>query len=100
MQLQLHPVQYVAELHQRFVTIHPFIDGNGRTARLLLNFALTQAGYPVISVSPTPAKREKYLNALEEARNGKPDKFRNFISSIVKFAIVSETFRRCGKIEL
>ena len=35
-----------AELHTRFVKIHPFVDGNGRTARLLLNFELMKAGYP------------------------------------------------------
>uniref|UniRef100_UPI003BEF2648 Fic family protein n=1 Tax=Burkholderia arboris TaxID=488730 RepID=UPI003BEF2648 len=41
-----HPVERAAELHTRFVKIHPFIDGNGRTGRLLLNFELMKAGYP------------------------------------------------------
>ncbi|MFC4278761.1 Fic family protein [Achromobacter aloeverae] len=42
----LHPVERAAELHTRFVKIHPFIDGNGRTGRLLLNFELMKEGYP------------------------------------------------------
>ncbi|MCD7124056.1 Fic family protein [Limosilactobacillus caviae] len=36
---QLHSVQYAADLHQKLFSIHPFVDGNGRTARLLMNFA-------------------------------------------------------------
>jgi Fic family protein len=39
-------VERTAELHARFVKIHPFIDGKGRTGRLLLNFELMKAGYP------------------------------------------------------
>lgn len=42
----MHPVDRAAELHTRFVKIHPFVDGNGRTGRLLLNFELMKAGYP------------------------------------------------------
>lgn len=61
---QLHPIQYAAELHARFVTIHPFEDGNGRTARLLLNFALTQSGYSVVNVQPDEESRNSYLNSL------------------------------------
>ena len=41
-----HPVELAAEAHYRLVTIHPFIDGNGRTARLLMNLILLQHGYP------------------------------------------------------
>jgi len=42
----LHPVELAAEAHYRLVTIHPFIDGNGRTARLLMNLILISHGYP------------------------------------------------------
>lgn len=42
----LHPVELAAEAHYRLVTIHPFIDGNGRTARLLMNLILIAHGYP------------------------------------------------------
>src|SRR5579872_3995690 len=42
---QYHPVHFAALVHIKFVTIHPFIDGNGRTARLLMNLLLLQSGY-------------------------------------------------------
>lgn len=47
-----HPVEFAALLHLKFVTIHPFIDGNGRTARLLTNLALIQKGYLPVIVPP------------------------------------------------
>ena len=47
-----HPVEFAALLHLRFVTIHPFIDGNGRTARLLTNLSLIQKGYLPVIVPP------------------------------------------------
>ncbi len=61
----IHPVMRAAQLHTRFVKIHPFIDGNGRTARLLLNFELIKAGYP-----PAVIRKEDrlaYYDALEIA---------------------------------
>lgn len=82
-QKELHPVQYATDLHQRFVSIHPFIDGNGRTARLLMNMSLTEAGYPVINVQPDKASRGKYMEALESARNGEPNEFRQLIAGYV-----------------
>src|SRR4030043_1577927 len=51
-----HPVEYSALIHLRLVNIHPFIDGNGRTARLLMNLVLLQAGY-VINVFPPVFRR-------------------------------------------
>lgn len=65
---ELHPVQYAADLHQKFVSIHPFVDGNGRTARLLMNFALSEAGYPVISIMPDKKSRNEYMDALAISR--------------------------------
>ncbi|MDN0076814.1 Fic family protein [Crenobacter sp. SG2303] len=62
---QMHPIKRAAELHTRFVAIHPFVDGNGRTGRLLLNFELMKAGYP-----PAVIRKEDrlaYYDALDDA---------------------------------
>lgn len=61
----MHPIERAAELHTRFVEIHPFVDGNGRTGRLLMNFELMKAGYP-----PAVIRKEDrlaYYDALDEA---------------------------------
>lgn len=55
----LHPVQRAAQLHSDFVKIHPFTDGNGRTARLLLNLELLKNGFPAI-VLPLERRLEYY----------------------------------------
>ncbi|MFT3726411.1 MAG: Fic family protein [Terricaulis sp.] len=52
------------EAHLRLVSIHPFSDGNGRTARLLMNLILLRAGYPPVAVRPED--RLAYLDALEK----------------------------------
>jgi Fic family protein len=62
---KLHPVERAARVHADFVKIHPFVDGNGRTARLLMNFELMKSGFPP-AVLPL-AKRLDYYKALDEA---------------------------------
>src|SRR5271163_4703919 len=57
------------EAHLRLVGIHPFNDGNGRTARLLMNLVLIRAGYPPIAVRPED--RPAYLRALQDAQAGR-----------------------------
>ena len=61
-----HPVEFAAQLHKRFVFIHPFIDGNGRISRLLMNAALIQDGY-LPAIIP-PILRREYIDLLERAR--------------------------------
>ena len=61
-----HPVEFAAQLHKRFVFIHPFIDGNGRISRLLMNAVLIQDGY-LPAVIP-PILRREYIDLLERAR--------------------------------
>lgn len=68
---QYHPVEYAALLHKKFVFIHPFIDGNGRVARLLMNTALIQAGY-MMAVIP-PVLRNEYISLLERAHKNDRD---------------------------
>lgn len=62
---KLHPVKLAAEFHFRFVYIHPFIDGNGRTARLLMNLILMRNGYPITVIKTD--NRDEYMKALEKA---------------------------------
>ncbi|MGL4209884.1 MAG: Fic family protein, partial [Candidatus Adiutrix sp.] len=61
----LHPIERAARVHADFVTIHPFIDGNGRTARLLMNLELVKSGYPIAIVRV--ADRTQYYNNLNQA---------------------------------
>lgn len=62
---QLHPIDRAAQLHTRFVEIHPFTDGNGRTARLLLNFELMRHGYPLAIIQKDD--RFAYYDALDKS---------------------------------
>jgi len=65
---KLHPIELSAEMHERLVTIHPFIDGNGRTARLLMNLILLQNGFPIAILKGDADSRLKYYKALETAQ--------------------------------
>lgn len=58
----------VARLHATFERIHPFLDGNGRTGRLLTNLILVRLGYPPVIVQKR--ERSQYLRALDRADNG------------------------------
>ncbi len=62
---RLHPIERAAQLHTRFVKIHPFVDGNGRTGRLLLNFELMKSGYPPAIIRKED--RLAYYDSLDEA---------------------------------
>jgi Fic family protein len=80
-QKELHPVFVAALLHVKLVTIHPFIDGNGRTASLLMNLILLQNGYPVTIVPPL--MRSAYISAIRQANKGNVTPFLDFISEMV-----------------
>jgi Fic family protein len=62
----LHPVILATEMHERLVSIHPFIDGNGRTARLVMNLILLQNGYTIVNLKGNLKNRLKYYQALEQ----------------------------------
>ncbi|MDQ0154653.1 Fic family protein [Robertmurraya andreesenii] len=66
---QLHPITRGAMLHAIFVGIHPFIDGNGRTSRLLLNLELMKEGYPPVIIKVE--NRLNYYEALDKAHTQK-----------------------------
>lgn len=68
----MHPIERIARFHLEFEGIHPFIDGNGRTGRLILNLELIRNGYPAINVKFTDRKR--YYDAFDAFyRDGKAD---------------------------
>lgn len=76
-----HPVHFAAKAHKDFVMIHPFADGNGRVARLLMNLILLQEGY-CIAVIP-PVLRAEYIRTIEKAREDDTD-FTRFIAEAMK----------------
>jgi Fic family protein len=82
---KIHPVLLAAEAHERIVTIHPFIDGNGRTSRLVMNLILLQHGYVIANIKGDFNSRMQYYNALETAQttNNKED-FLFFVATIEK----------------
>jgi len=67
----LHPVEYSSQAHYKFVTIHPFRDGNGRAARLLMNLLLVRSGYPITVL--TNALRAEYIDSLVYAQSHEGD---------------------------
>ena len=67
----LHPIEYASRIHCKLISIHPFRDGNGHVARLMMNLALCQEGYP-IAVIPN-AKRKEYIDALIYAQDHQDD---------------------------
>ena len=82
---KLHPVELSAEMHERLVTIHPFIDGNGRTSRLLMNLILLQNGFPIAILKGDTESRLKYYSALESAQTeNKKQPFLQLIGDNVK----------------
>lgn len=67
----LHPLEAISWLHLAFESIHPFIDGNGRTGRLLLNFELLKQGYLPVDIKFTD--RVKYYQCFDEYHNNQQD---------------------------
>ena len=81
-----HPVVRATLIHGEFVKIHPFIDGNGRTSRLLLNFELMKNGYPPIIIKNE--ERAKYYDVLDLAHTSM--NYEPFIKMVSKLVIESE----------
>jgi len=63
----LPDVLLAAQMHQKLVHIHPFIDGNGRTARLIMNFILMKSGFPIANLKGDHVSRQDYYRTLETA---------------------------------
>jgi Fic family protein/DNA-binding XRE family transcriptional regulator len=86
---KLHPILLAAEMHERLVTIHPFIDGNGRTSRLIMNLILLQNGYVIANIKGDYDNRMQYYESLEKSQtsNNKED-FLLFITQIEKESLL------------
>lgn len=84
----LHPVVLAAQLHERLVTIHPFIDGNGRTARLVMNVILLRHGFPLAIIGGDYQSRMAYYDVLEHSQTHEASTvFEQFIAEKVLNAI-------------
>ena len=83
----LHPIILAAEMHERLVSIHPFIDGNGRTSRLVMNLILLQNGYTLVNLKGDPEKKASYFKALEAVQVNHENK--HFHQLIAEHAIAS-----------
>ena len=75
-------IELAAYAHHELVRIHPFVDGNGRTARLLMNLILMREGYPPVVI--IKKERKKYFDTLEKAHFGNFKDFFNFIGRAVE----------------
>ena len=83
---ELSVPELAAGLHYRFVCIHPFIDGNGRVARLLMNLVLMAQGYPpavILSVD-----RQTYYRVLNEANRGRERPFADFVGRAIERSLI------------
>lgn len=84
---KLNIVERVALFHLRFESIHPFIDGNGRTGRLLMNLQLIQAGFPPINIKF--ADRRRYYDAFDSyAKTGSPEAMITLVADYLEERLV------------
>ncbi|MFP5439252.1 MAG: Fic family protein [Bacteroidia bacterium] len=74
----LNPILLAAEFHYKFISIHPFDDGNGRTARIIMNFILMKFGYPPVIIKTED--RANYFAALQLADSGQIEAFVDYIA--------------------
>lgn len=77
---KVHPVLIAAYLHDELVRIHPFIDGNGRTSRLLMNLYLFRHGYVIITLKGSNDAKVNYYKALEMSHTEQlPEDFQKLV---------------------
>jgi Fic family protein len=82
----INPIILAAEFHYRFIRIHPFDDGNGRTTRILMNFILLKFGYPPVIIRTE--NKEEYFSMLQLADSGDIEPFFNYIARNLNDSLV------------
>lgn len=84
----LHPVILAADMHERLVSIHPFIDGNGRSARLVMNLILLKNGYTIANLKGDLNSRLAYYSALEKVQvDNEPEVFYHLVADTVETSL-------------
>ena len=86
---EIHPFELAVIFSTKFVSIHPFVDGNGRISRLLMNFILKRNNYPWLNVYTK--QREEYLRAIRKGNDGDYNLILNFM-----FQTLKENLQRYG----
>lgn len=85
----LHPVELAADVHAELVGVHPFIDGNGRTSRLVMNLLLLRSGFPIANISGDRAARIDYYESLNASHlHGQAEPFRLLVSTYVRKSLI------------
>lgn len=85
---KVHPVLIAAYLHDELVRIHPFIDGNGRTSRLLMNLYLLRNGYTLVNLKGSDDAKIVYYKALETSHVDKcPETFQKLVAAAEKASL-------------
>jgi len=83
-----HPIIFAAYAHRKLVDVHPFADGNGRTARLLMNLILVNKGYQIVSIPPV--LRPDYISALRISQRAEDPSDELFIELIANCEVESQ----------
>lgn len=79
---KLNPIELASIFHHKITHIHPFFDGNGRTARLAMNILLMQKGFPLVII--LKQDRKKYYTVLEKADRGNLEPLTHFIAQAIE----------------
>lgn len=84
----VHPILIAAYLHDELVRIHPFIDGNGRTSRLLMNLYLLQNGYTIVNLKGNNEDKISYYKSLEASHvDNNPEAFQQLVAEAEKASL-------------
>lgn len=89
----LHPIILASKIKQRILTIHPFINGNGKVSRLIMNFVLLQHGYLIANIKAENESRNRYFQSLKESISKENnDAFTLFLAQIEKESLENNIY--------